>query len=105
MEQPNLEYIDRLARGDESIKKELINIIKIEFPEEKKEYFASIKSGSFKRIEESVHRLKHKISILGLVKSYEIANEFEINLRKLDLNGQEDFEKILRLITQYIKTI
>ena len=105
MEQPNLEYIDRLARGDESIKKELINIIKIEFPEEKKEYFASIKSESFKRIEENVHRLKHKISILGLVKNYEMANKFETNLRKLDLNGQEDFEKILRLITQYIKTI
>jgi HPt (histidine-containing phosphotransfer) domain-containing protein len=105
MEQPNLEYINRLARGDETIKKELINIIKTEFPEEKKEYYASIESGVFKIIEENVHRLKHKISILGLVKNYEIANEFETNLRKLDLNGQEDFEKILRLITRYIKTI
>ena len=105
MEQPNLEYINRLARGDESIKKELINIIKTEYPEEIKEYYSSIESGVFKRIEENVHRLKQKISILGLVKSYEIANKFETNLRKLDLNGQEDFEKILRLITQYIKTI
>ena len=105
MEQPNLEYINRLARGDESIKKELINIIKIEFPEEKNEYYDSVESGVFKRIEENVHKLNHKISILGLVKSYEIANEFETNLRKLDLNGQEDFEKILRLITRYIKTI
>ena len=28
MEQPNLEYIEQLARGDDSIKAELIKVIK-----------------------------------------------------------------------------
>lgn len=35
MEEPNLEYIDQLARGDESIRKTLIDVIKNEFPDER----------------------------------------------------------------------
>jgi HPt (histidine-containing phosphotransfer) domain-containing protein len=105
MEQPNLEYIDQLARGDESIKNELITVIKTEFPEEKKEYYDSLENKEFKKIEENVHKLKHKISILGLEKSYEIANEFEHNLRELSLEKQQDFENILKAISDYIETI
>jgi HPt (histidine-containing phosphotransfer) domain-containing protein len=105
MEQPNLEYIEQLARGDESIKAELIEVIKSEFPEEKEDYYESLENKEFKKIEENVHRLKHKISILGLEKSYEIANEFEHNLRELSLKKQEDFENILKAITTYIETI
>ena len=47
MEQPNLEYINQLARGDDSIKNELIDVIKTEFPEEKKDYFESLETGVF----------------------------------------------------------
>ncbi|WP_439129906.1 Hpt domain-containing protein [Polaribacter sp.] len=105
MEKPNLEYINQLARGRESIKNELISVVKTEFPEEKKDYFESLKQKDFKKIEENVHRLKHKISILGLEKSYKLANEFEHNLREHSLERQQDFEKILIAITNYIETI
>ena len=105
MEQPNLEYINQLARGDESIKNELITVVKTEFPEEQKEYFDSLEKKEFRKIEENVHKLKHKISILGLEKSYEIANEFEHNLRELSLEKQQDFENILKAISDYIETI
>ncbi|TXD49169.1 Hpt domain-containing protein [Polaribacter sp. IC073] len=105
MEQPNLEYINQLARGDESIKNELIDVIKTEFPEEKKDYYNSLESKEYKRIEENVHKLKHKISILGLEKSYEIANEFEHNLRELSLDRKEDFDEILIAISDYIEII
>lgn len=105
MEKPNLEYINQLARGDESIKKELIDVIKSEFPEEKQDYYNSLENKDYKKIEENVHRLKHKISILGLEKSYKIANEFEHNLRELKLDKVEDFEKILIVISNYVKTI
>ena len=105
METPNLEYIIQLARGNESIKNELISVIKTEFPEEKKDYFESFNQNDFKKIEENVHRLKHKISILGLEKSYKLANEFEHNLREHNLEKQQDFEKILIAITNYIETI
>lgn len=105
MEKPNLIYVDKLARGDESIRNMLIDVIKTEFPVEKEDYYNSLKNNDYKKIEENVHRLKHKISILGLEKSYEIANEFEHNLRELNLNKVEDFEKILIVISTYLKTI
>ncbi|PKH51540.1 histidine kinase [Tenacibaculum sp. Bg11-29] len=105
MEKPNLEYVAKLANGDESVSKMLIDVIKTEFPEEKKDYYDSLKNKNYKKIEENVHRLKHKISILGLEKSYKIANEFEHNLRELSLDKVEDFEKILIVISVYLKTI
>ncbi|MGJ8744163.1 Hpt domain-containing protein [Polaribacter sp.] len=105
MEKPNLAYIEQLARGDESIKKELIDVIKTEFPEEKKDYYNSLEKKEYKKIEENVHKLKHKISILGLEKSYERANKFEHNLRDLSLEGEQDFDEILKAISDYIETI
>lgn len=107
MEKPNLLYIEQLARGDDSIKNTLIDVIKNEFPDEKKEYYQSLKSKDFKRIEENVHRIKHKFSILGLEKSYNKANSFEHNLREhiLNLKEEQDFEETLLAITEYLKTI
>ena len=107
MEQPNLEYIEQLARGDDSIKKTLIEVIKTEFPGEVNDYYTSIKIKDFKKIEDNVHRIKHKFSILGLDKSYHKANEFEHNLREHQLNLKEhqDFDKILTVISEYLKTI
>ena len=102
---PNLTYINKLARGDISIKKELIDVIKNEFPKEKKDYYISLKNKEFKKIEQNVHKLKHKISILGLEKSYQVANEFEHNLRELSLEKQEDFDEILIAIYAYLETI
>ncbi|WNW02518.1 Hpt domain-containing protein [Tenacibaculum sp. HL-MS23] len=105
MEKPNLEYVHKLANGDESVRKMLLDVIKTEFPEEKKDYYNSLKNNDYKKIEENVHRLKHKISILGLEKSYKIANEFEHNLRELNIDKAEDFDKILIGISAYLKTI
>ena len=40
MEKPNLNYINSLAREDDSIKKKIfIDVIKTEFPEEKQDYY------------------------------------------------------------------
>ncbi|MGH1385053.1 Hpt domain-containing protein [Kordia sp.] len=105
MEQPNLTYVEQLARGDTKIRQTLIDVIKTEFPEEKKEYYDSLDKKDYKKIEENVHKIKHKISILGLEKSYELANVYEHNLREKNMQGVADFEQILNTITAYIKTI
>ncbi|WP_298777659.1 Hpt domain-containing protein [uncultured Polaribacter sp.] len=105
MSKPNLSYIDQLSRGEESVKKTLIDVIKTEFPQEKKDYFESVKENNFEKIEENVHRLKHKFSILGLEKSYKLANDFEHNLREKSIKGQQEFEKVLIIITNYLETI
>lgn len=105
IEKPNLNYVNNLSGDDNNVKKLLIDVIKTEFPEEKKEYYESYENKEYKKIEENVHRLKHKISILGLVKSYEIANEYEHNLRVKSIDKSDDFDIILLVITEYLKTL
>lgn len=107
MERPNLQYINKLAREDVFIKNTLINVIKDEFPIEIKEYYNSVEKNNFQEIEANVHRIKHKFSILGLEENYENANKFEHNLResKIEPTQKENFEKILEVISEYLKTI
>ncbi|MDB4402054.1 Hpt domain-containing protein [Algibacter sp.] len=102
MEQPNLSYINDLSGGDESFKEKLINIIRMEFPNEREIYFKNIESKKFKEAAEVVHKLKHKISILGLEKGYEVAANFENNLIQNSELGKVDFESILSSITDFL---
>jgi HPt (histidine-containing phosphotransfer) domain-containing protein len=107
MIQPNLNYIEQLARGDDFIRQTLIQVIKDEFPDEKEEYFECLKTNNLENIASSVHRIKHKFSILGLEKSYNSAVILEEELRNNQSNQglQEEFENTLAAITKYLKTI
>lgn len=105
MEQPNLSYINQLSGGDKTFEEKLISIIKLEFPEEKAIYYKNIDSDNFKEAAENVHKLKHKISILGLEKSYEVAVYFENNLLEKSTAGKEEFDKIMQMITNFLTTI
>lgn len=104
-EQPNLNYIDQLAREDEAVKQLLVDVLKNEFPEEQNEYYESFAQKDFKKLAANVHRMKPKISILGLEKSYKLANDYEHNLKNNNLEGFEDFEELLQLISSFLKTI
>tara|TARA_R110002072_G_scaffold209497_5_gene367136 strand:- start:8922 stop:9239 length:318 start_codon:yes stop_codon:yes gene_type:complete len=102
MEEPNLSYINSMSDGDKVFEKKLIAIIKSEFPEEKQVYLNNIAAKNYKLTAENVHKLKHKISILGLEKSYEIAVAFENNLLIGNVTLQNEFESILTIITNYL---
>jgi len=102
MEQPNLTYVHSMSGGDKTFEQKLIGIIKGEFPEEKKVYFDNMFSQNYKLAADNVHKLKHKISILGLEKSYETAVAFENNLLEGHTKLQDEFESILTTITNYL---
>lgn len=107
MEKPNLIYIEKLARGEEHVKQTLINVIKEEFPDELKCYQECVSKNNFRDIEDIVHRIKHKLSILGLVESYKETVVFEENLREEILidSQKKAFETTLKTIEEYLKTI
>ena len=105
MEKPNLSYIQSMSGGDEAFEKKLINIIKAEFPIEKEDYYNNYKSNNFKLAADNVHKLKHKISILGLEKSYEITVVFENNLLEGNTTLNKEFESILINITNYLQQL
>jgi len=105
MEQPNLSYINSMSGGDKAFEQKLIDIIKTEFPEEKEVYFTNVEANNYKLTAENVHKLKHKISILGLEKSYETAVAFENNLLEGSTELQDEFESILTIMTNYLQQL
>lgn len=95
MEKPNFNYIEQLSAGDDGFKQELVAIIKKEFPIDEEAYNTSIQNDEYKKAASSVHKLKHKISILGLEKGYKLATEYEFNLNNNSTQLKTNFENLL----------
>ncbi len=105
MEQPNMKYINALSDGDLGFKNKIINIIKLELPDETLLYNKNMADKNYKKAAENVHKLKHKISILGLEKSCVLATEFENNLKDGNPQLEHRFNTILQTLAEYLKTL
>lgn len=105
MEQPNLNYIDQLCGEDYSFKQKMIAIIKKELPLEIDSYHKCMQEQHYKLAAECVHKLKHKISILGLEKSYDITHEYENYLLNGTLGYEDKFESILQLMQNFVNDL
>ncbi len=77
MEKPNIEYILKLARGNDAVKQKLIDTLKDE----------------------------HKIAILGLEKSYYLAEDHENELLNGKKKLQQEFEDTLTLIQNFVNSL
>jgi len=105
MEQPNLSYVHNMSGGDKDFEQKLISIIKGEFPEEKKIYFENISSNNFILTAANVHKIKHKIGILGLEKSYELAVAYETELLEGKTKLRTEFESVLNIMTHFLNDL
>lgn len=105
LETPNLTYIHSLSGGDKDFELKIISVIKKEFPLEKDIYSNNLKSKNYQEVAEIVHKLKHKISILGLEKSYELAVRYEDNLKEGDFSLKDDFQMILQTMTNFLNSL
>jgi HPt (histidine-containing phosphotransfer) domain-containing protein len=104
MEQPNLTYIQELSEGDEQFESQLIRILKRELPEEFEEFQKNFEEKNFIKTAENVHKLKHKISILGLTKGFEEAAKFENDLRdNQDSTRYETFVKTIKSMMDFLR--
>lgn len=101
-EQPNLTYLKELSGGDEEFERKLLNVLKVELPQEIRSYKLELKQGNLIAAADLVHKLKHKISILGLEKSYQIAVDYEEELKLEKIDSMENFEKVLETMVSFI---
>lgn len=101
MEQPNLEYIDSLAGDDLVFRAKLIATIQRELPLEVTAYIAHVQGGDYKLAAAAVHKLKHKISVLGLTEAYTFAERFEQEVLERQMQGDEHFRNILKMMTDF----
>ena len=104
MEQPNLNYIKSMSGGDQAFEQKLLGIIKQEFPQEVEVYQMNMSLKEYGKAADNVHKLKHKISILGLQKSYAIAQDYEKNLLEGSTSLEADFSTIIHLIASFLET-
>jgi hypothetical protein len=84
MEEANLNYIDELSGDDLDFYTNIILLLK-ENSDEIEIYNMHKEKLNFVQMAQSVHKLKHKISILGLEKSCYLAEEYESNLKNNSL--------------------
>jgi len=102
MEQPNLNYINELSGDNLDFKNKIIGILKKELPDEIALYTQEYINENYLLAAQPVHKLKHKISILGLEKSYYIAEEYENNLKDNSTELKADFENILKSMQDFV---
>lgn len=102
MELPNIIYLDQLCVDDDNSKLKMIQIIKKELPIEINAFKTNLHQNNFELAANCVHKLKHKISILGLEKSYYIAVQFENELKTGTNNLQNEFYKILTVMQDFV---
>ena len=101
-EQPNLNYLHQLSGGDKEFENKLLAVVKRELPEEEAVYHENIEQGNFIEAAANVHKLKHKISILGLEESYRFAEIYEEELRENDPKKHKSFNEILQNMSDFI---
>lgn len=102
MELPNLSVIKEISENDMEFQNSILEILKTEFPEEVDLYKQNFESKNYLEASNNVHKLKHKISLLGLKKGLQIATEYEMALKKKNIDLHTDFIKILDKIHVYL---
>lgn len=105
MEHPNLNYINDLAGDDDAFRAKLISVIKNELPEEIAEYRANLAAQNFALAAGNVHKLKHKVSVMGMEKSYYLAETFENSLKENSAHEAEEFEQLLNAMQDFASSL
>jgi len=105
MDKPNMNYIIQLADGDTEFERQFIAILKEEFPKEKEHYLTAITKADYKQASEIVHKLKHKLNILGMENAYRLSVKFEDELKQNNIDGNIEFIQIINIMESYIKNI
>ena len=102
---PNLDYIKEISGGNEDFEKKFLNIIQTEFPKEKEDYIAFLESNELEESAKVVHKIKHKLGILGLTGGYKLAVQYEEDLKYGNTKLQDEFQQILESVEGFILKI
>lgn len=104
-EVPNLDYIKEISGGNEEFEKKFLMIIQTEFPKEKNDYVENLESNNLEESAKIVHKIKHKLGILGLTNGYKLAVKYEEDLKYGNTKLKEEFREILTAVEDFILKI
>ena len=104
-EEPNIDYIIKLVGYDNELKARLIDLLKNEFPEDVETYNKNINLGNHKLAAENVHKLNHKVALLGFEEAYAMAQQYEQQLKEGLTDNRTQFEIILLKIQIFLNKL
>ena len=92
----------QIAGGDMLFVKEILQVIHDELPVEILAYQQSINNIAFAEAASNVHKIKHKIAILGMDEGVILATIYENQLKKGNRNLENAFQDLLSDMTIFI---
>ncbi|MCL6267151.1 Hpt domain-containing protein [Flagellimonas myxillae] len=104
-ERPNLNYIKEISGGNEDFEKKFLTIIQTEFPKEKNDYIENLAANNLEESAKIVHKIKHKLGILGLTGGYKLAIKYEEDLKYGNTRLEKEFQDILKSVEEFILKI
>lgn len=102
METPNLTYIKEISGGDKDFEKSMLDILKAEFPKEYTVLKNNFANKNYQEVALNIHKIKHKIGMLGMKKSFEFATTIEQDVKKGIIEEYDAFLLILDRINVYL---
>ena len=102
---PNTKYIEQLADGDVQFMQSCITVLKTEFVIDTDAYFEQFKQQEFYLCAKLVHKLKHKLLMLGLEGLCERIAVYEEELKQANTDFHLEFEKQIKEIKIYLNTL
>lgn len=104
-EVPNLSYVISLVKDDFEFRAKFLAIIKREFPLELQKYLLHMRREEPRAAAELVHKLKYRVSALGMDRSFELTEKHEERLHIGDTSLDFEFRRILKKIIAYLEKI
>lgn len=105
METPNLVFIKKLSEGDQLFENNILDILKKEFLEECNEFNNNISEKNYDKAAFNVHKIKHKIGLLGMQDAFELSTNFENELKKEEIKLHPSFLEILDKIHVFLSKL
>ncbi|MBN7817701.1 Hpt domain-containing protein [Algoriphagus pacificus] len=102
---PNLQYIKQLANGSEAFENKVLEVVKRELRLEISSFRESLNKGDIENAVLFVHKIKHKVSLLGMEEGYALTAKFEDELREGSDALLGNFESLLRIMTMFLDSI
>jgi len=101
---PNLNYIKEMSEGDAAFQENLLNVMKSEFKRDSKVYVDDFSKAHYLKCAQMVHKMLHKIAILGLSDGYSLSKTHLEALKVDNTKYHVEFLKILEAISNFLES-
>lgn len=102
---PNLSYIDKLASGDKEFHDSFLKSFASEMDLDSKAYIQNLQESNFQIAADMVHKIRNKLGILSMQKSFDMTYTYEEELRLENVELHDAFMDALNQVQKFLKAV